>query len=150
MDVSGLGNIYNKYNEIYGEKNQSINKLQDKLQNTDYKNETEEELMKVCKDFEAYFVEQAFKALKNMVPESDMDKGEYMKYFGDNLIQEYASTAVNTGEGFGLANMLYEQMKRNYGIGTINTENVPAEGTIDNTEQVNSAEIAENTEGIAD
>ena len=37
-----------------------------------------------------------------------------MNYFKDNLTQEYAKSATDTSD-FGLAHMLYEQMKRTNG-----------------------------------
>ena len=39
-----------------------------------------------------------------------------MKMFGDTLTQEYEKSATEQGDGLGLAQMLYEQMKRNYGL----------------------------------
>ena len=38
-------------------------------------------------------------------------------YFKDFAVQELCSQ-VTDGDGLGLANTLYEQMKRNYGIGS--------------------------------
>ncbi|MBQ5917021.1 MAG: rod-binding protein, partial [Lachnospiraceae bacterium] len=97
---------------------------------------TDDELMKVCKEFEAYFTEQVFKSLERMVPESDEESSStssYMDYFGDMLTQEYAksSTESNNGKGLGIAQMLYEQMKRNYGLDTASTSSsaVAASGT---------------------
>ena len=85
--------------------------------NKDYSKATDEELMDVCKEFEAYFLEQTFKAMEKMIPKSeDEDSGNgasTLNMFKDNLIQEYASSATE-GEGLGLAQMLFEQMKRNY------------------------------------
>ena len=37
----------------------------------DYKNASDEELMDACKEFEAYFVEQMFKAMQKTVVKSD-------------------------------------------------------------------------------
>ena len=41
-----------------------------------------------------------------------------MDYFGDTFVQEIASEIVesNEGNGLGIAQTLYEQMKRNYGL----------------------------------
>lgn len=97
--------------------NSHTDKLQDKL-NGNFKNSTDEELMEVCKEFEAYFVEQMFKAMKKMVPESeesDSSTGQLKDYFEDMMIQEYAKDATE-GEGMGIAQMMYEQMKRNYDL----------------------------------
>ena len=57
-----------------------------------------------------------------MVPENEDEESSsissYMDYFGDTLTQEYAKSATesNNGKGLGIAQMLYEQMKRNYGL----------------------------------
>jgi flagellar protein FlgJ len=42
-------------------------------------------------------------------------------YYKDFAIQELCDE-VTDGEGIGLANMLYEQMKRNYNIDTVTVE----------------------------
>lgn len=117
-----LDGLYSQYSDLYtsstAQSQASANKLQSTLANTDYSASTDDELMEVCKDFEAYFVEQVFKALEKMVPESDDESStsSYMDYFGDTLTQEYAANATesNGGKGLGIAQMLYEQMKRNY------------------------------------
>ena len=108
---------------VISSSNNSANadKLKDSLANTDYSKSSKDELMEVCKEFEAYFIEQAYKSLEKMVPEnkeSSSDMSTYMDYFGDILTQEYAKNTVesNEGKGLGIAQMLYEQMKRNYGI----------------------------------
>ncbi len=94
--------------------------LANKLESVDYSKATDEELMEVCKDFESYFVEQMFKAMEKMVPKSEDDENSSMstvEYFSDMLTQEYASNATKQGS-FGIAEALYEQMKRNYSIPT--------------------------------
>lgn len=116
--LNGLSDIYGNYSDLYN-KNNSADNIQNKLESTDYSQSTEDELLDACKEFEAYFVEQAFKAMKKMVPENEEgSSSDYMDYFGDTLIQEYAKSATEQGDGFGIANMLYEQMKRNYGLDT--------------------------------
>ncbi len=89
---------------------QKANALKSSIQGLDVENASDKELMDVCKEFEAYFVEQIFKEMKKTV-KSPEDEGEYMQYFGDMLTQEYAKSATE-GEGLGLAKMLYESMKR--------------------------------------
>ncbi len=80
---------------------------------------SEEDLMKACKEFEAYFVEQIFKGMEKTIvkaDDSDSDVSMYKEYFGEMQTQEYAKAAVEQGDGIGLANQLYQQMKRNYGL----------------------------------
>jgi flagellar protein FlgJ len=85
-------------------------KLEAKL-DSDLGNSTNEELMDVCKSFESYFVEQMFKEMKKTVPNNEKEN-EYMNYFGDMLDQEYAEGVTDNGN-IGIAQMLYESMKRN-------------------------------------
>lgn len=116
--LNGLSDVFNDYSDIYN-KNSSAGNIKNKLESTDYSKSTDDELMDACKEFEAYFVEQAFKAMQKMVPENEEgSSSDYMEYFGDTLVQEYAKSATNQGDGFGIADMLYEQMKRNYGLDT--------------------------------
>lgn len=82
--------------------------LKDKLKNN---SASDEELMEVCKSFEAYLLEQVMKEMKKTV-HSDMDKNDYLEQFGDMLYEEYAEKATEN-EGLGLAQMLFEAMKRN-------------------------------------
>lgn len=86
--------------------------------NKDYSSSGDDELLDVCKEFEAYFTEQVFKALKSMVPENEDESSSTkstLNTFEDMLYQEYAESATE-GEGLGIAQMLYEQMKRNYNL----------------------------------
>ena len=135
-----LDGLYSQYSEMYtsnaAKDSAKADKLKDTLATTDYSKSAEDELMEVCKEFEAYFTEQVFKSLERMVPESDEESSStssYMDYFGDMLTQEYAksSTESNNGKGLGIAQMLYEQMKRNYGLDTASTSSsaVAASGT---------------------
>lgn len=125
LSIDSLTDIYNDYGEMYTQKHDKTSALKDKLSSTDYSTVADDELMSVCKEFEAYFTEQVFKSLERMVPKSEeSSSSSYMDYFGDTLTQEYAKSASNQGDGLGIAQMLYEQMKRNYGIGTVPAENV--------------------------
>ncbi|MBE5906210.1 MAG: hypothetical protein E7277_05350 [Lachnospiraceae bacterium] len=82
---------------------------------------TDEELMSVCKEFEAYFTEQVFKSMQKMVPESkdSSSANQQLKdYYKEELIKQYAASSSERGD-LGIAQMLYEQMKRNYGAPNI-------------------------------
>ena len=70
------------------------------------------------KEFEAYFVEQMFKAMMKTVP-TDSSTSNYtstiMDYYKDEMVQKLAKDSTETN-GLGLAQTLYEQMKRNYNL----------------------------------
>lgn len=82
----------------------------------DFSKATDEELMSVCKEFEAYFVEQMFKAMKKTIPENEEESAtSEFDMFEDTLYQEYAKQTAESGQ-LGMAQMLFEQMKRNYDV----------------------------------
>lgn len=93
--------------------NDITNKLKKDMSGAD-----DTELMDVCKEFEAYFIEQVFKNMKkSMVPQSESMSGAdatLKDFYEDKLMSEYAAGAAKQSEN-GLAQMLYEQMKRNRG-----------------------------------
>ncbi len=111
--ITGLTNQY-----VSSDYSQSTSALKDTLNNTDFSNATDEELMEACKSFESYLVEQVFKGMEKMIPKDDDESGSssYTEMFKDTLYQEYAEKATEQGDGLGIAQMLYKQMKRNYDI----------------------------------
>lgn len=115
MDISS---ITSAYSDIYASaSNQSTSKLESQL-DTDYTSATDEELMDACKQFEAYFLEQMFKEMLKTIPESEESSGStssLVDYYKDQMVQNIAADSTEQNS-MGLAQMLYEQMKRNYGI----------------------------------
>lgn len=90
------------------------------IQKKDYSQSSDEELMEACKEFEAYFVEQMYKAMQKTVEvlkddESSTPNTSLVDFFKGNTLQELAAISTEQ-ESLGLAQMLYEQMKRNYEI----------------------------------
>lgn len=111
------------YMDSAGKAASSTSDLEKTLGSGDLSNATDEELMDVCKDFEAYFIEQMFKSMERMVPkDEDEEESSSMSsmtdYFKDEMMSKYAEIAAdsNGGNGFGIAQTLYEQMKRNYSV----------------------------------
>lgn len=117
MDISGIGAIYAD-KAAQNAKNNKMNTLESSLKNANKAESTDEELMSVCKEFEAYFMEQVFKGMKTaMVPKHDVIDGPTQtlrEYYEDSMMTEYAKNASDQMEGSNsLAQMLYDQMKRN-------------------------------------
>lgn len=117
MDISNI----DAYKNYISSQNSSSSKLSSAMEKTDYNKSTDEELLGACKEFESYFLEQVFKEMEKTV---DVFKDEdstsaysssMLDYFGDETIQSLAKTSTTT-QGLGLAEQLYEQMKRNYGL----------------------------------
>jgi len=75
-------------------------------------------LLDVCKQFEAYFMEQVFKQMEKTIIKDEESSGTttaLVDYFKDSALQELTKTSTET-QGLGIAQTLYEQMKRNYGL----------------------------------
>lgn len=114
MDISGLTSAYTDFLTNTAD-NTKVNALKDTL-STDYSKATDEELMNACKQFEAYFIEQVFKGMEKTIPESQYSSSStstLVDYHKDNMIQELAAQSTETNS-IGLAQTMYEQMKRNY------------------------------------
>lgn len=93
------------------------NALQNRL-NGNLGNASEEELMSVCKEFEAYFVEQVMKEVEKTIPkneEEDASMSQLKDYFKEEMIQNLSEQICEQQE-LGLAQQMYEQMKRNYNL----------------------------------
>ena len=88
MDISGLTSAYTDYLTNTAD-NTKVNALKDTL-STDYSKATDEELMDVCKEFEAYFLEQMFKEMMNTIPKSEESSGStsnLVDYFKDEMVK---------------------------------------------------------------
>lgn len=117
MDLSGI----NGASYIDDATRAQAEALQKKWSNAKKEGSSDDELLSACKEFEAYMWEQVFKEMEKTakVFGDDKDKDAYasnmVDYFKDAVIQEVSSQASDQGNN-SLAQMLYEQMKRNYGI----------------------------------
>ncbi len=128
-DLSGINASALTEYAMQESKNASTIALQKKLENTaQTKSPKDDELWEACKSFEAYFLEKMFKEMQKSVdalkPESqDKSTSTLVDYFKDQTLQEICATSADT-QSNGFAQMLYENMKRNYDIpeGTLETD----------------------------
>ncbi|MCL2051582.1 MAG: rod-binding protein [Lachnospiraceae bacterium] len=112
-------NPLNAMSNIQNAESNSAAKLRHSLGNTNFSNSTDEELLTACKEFEAYFLEMVFKEMQKSVDlfadKKDQSTSQMVEYFRDQTIQKIASDATES-QGLGLAQQLFEAMKRNYNI----------------------------------
>lgn len=113
MDISNIS-AYVDYAKTQASTNAS--KVEDTAAK-DYSQASDEELLGACKEFEAYLLEQVFKEMTKTTSFVDKDSayGNLIDFFGDNVIQEMCKQSTQS-QGLGIAEQLYEQMKRNYQI----------------------------------
>ena len=96
--------------------------LESKLSKGNLKDASDEELMEVCKTFESYLLEKVLEKTKKTLTDSEEeDNSPYMNMFGDKLYQEYADQITEHGE-LGLAQQLFEAMKRDFGSSRVKTD----------------------------
>jgi Rod binding domain-containing protein len=132
MDLGGISSVYSNYLTSQASDNKAST-LQSKLESS-ATSDDDEELKSACREFESYFVEQVFDAMLETTKlfSDDEDEDGYsskmVDYFKDFAVQELCDE-VTEGDGIGLANTLYEQMKRNYSIDTVTPETVAAAAT---------------------
>lgn len=113
--IDGLSALSNSYLDTWKE---SSAISAENTASKDYHSATDAELMAACKEFETYFVEQLFKSMRATIHKADDSESSgssYTDMFEDTLYQEYAKNATESGQ-LGLAQTLYEQMKRTYDI----------------------------------
>ena len=74
--------------------------------------DSEQELKKVCQDFEAIFLNQIMKSMRDTVPES----GLFEKGVAFNIVQsmhdEALTDELSKSGGIGLAKQLYDQLSK--------------------------------------
>lgn len=115
LDVSSMLNSYTDYVSQTAADSKAASSVDPKK---DYSKATDEELMDACKKFEAYFMEQCLKEMWKTVDTEESDSAAtntLKEFYEDKLISELATQSTETNS-LGLAQMLYEQMKRNYDL----------------------------------
>ena len=111
--TGSIGDVYSGYLYQSDMSNVNASALSSKLKQTNASEATDEELLDACKEFESYLVEQVMKQVQDSIPKSDEEKdNKYLDYFGDMMLQEYASVLTEQGD-LGIAQKLYESMKNN-------------------------------------
>lgn len=124
MDVSSITSMLSQTGATNAANNASTAKT-DSLKNSVHglsSNSSDEELMEVLKDFESYFIEQMIKQMKETFTDDDKESSvasQYTDTFMDYAIEDIADMLLEEVGG-NMTQQLFEQMKRNYNIPTVN------------------------------
>ena len=143
MDVSGITSMLSQTGATNATNNASAAKT-DSLKNSVHglsSNSTDEELMEVLKDFESYFIEQMIKQMKETFTDDDEESSmasQYTDTFMDYAIEDIADMLLEEVGG-NMTQQLFEQMKRNYNIPTV--EEVEVENVQKNVGDTSTKEI---------
>ncbi len=78
-----------------------------KYRNIDVKKLSNEEILKVSREFESIFINQLFKSMRKTIQKSDwLNGGLKQEIFEDMLYEEYSKKIAHSG-GIGLGDMVY-------------------------------------------
>lgn len=94
----------------------------------------DKELLRACQEFESFFIYMVMKEMRKTVPKSGLiNGGRAEEIFQDLMDEEMGKSIAKTpgGSGFGIATMLYRQLKRPEAI-------IPAKPKTDEEEPRNS------------
>lgn len=128
MDISNISSLTEYYTSVTGETKATelARNLSGKAENAS----TDDELMDVCKQFESYMLEQVFKHMDKTVMRNDDGKDasteNLVDFFRGQAIQDLASQSTEK-QGLGIAQQLYEQLRRNYGL---DENSIPADQVV--------------------
>lgn len=118
MDLTGLSN----YTDYMTDTNRvAAENLQSQLEKTNQaKGADDDALLDACKQFESYLWEQVYKEMTKSInlfgsDEEDGYASNMVDYFKDSVIQEISEQTASQGSN-SLAQLLYEQAKRNYNL----------------------------------
>jgi peptidoglycan hydrolase FlgJ len=89
---------------------------------------SDDEMMEACKSFESYMVEQVIKNVGSDITSDEEDSSGYLSMFKDNMYEDLADKVTDSGT-LGIAEQLYESMKRNYGSGVTDASGDSASDT---------------------
>ena len=128
MDISNISSLTDYYTSVTGEA--GATELARSLSGRAENASTDDELMDVCKQFESYMLEQVFKHMDKTVMRNNDDKDasteNLVDYFRSQSFQELASQSTEK-QGLGIAQQLYEQLRRNYGL---DEKSIPADQVV--------------------
>ncbi|MCL5040819.1 MAG: rod-binding protein [Firmicutes bacterium] len=67
-------------------------------------------LKKACREFEALFLQQLLKEMRQTILRSDLLPGQAGQGLHQDLAEEALAQAISSGRGIGLAEILYRQL----------------------------------------
>ena len=123
MNMTGITSMLNQTASTNASNNANTAKT-DSLKNSVTglsSSSTEEELKEVLEDFESYFLEQIIKKMKDTFTDDDKESSvasQYTDTFMDYAIEDVADLLLDEVGGT-MTQQLFEQMKRNYNIPTV-------------------------------
>jgi flagellar protein FlgJ len=71
----------------------------------------DKKLMATCRDFEALFIQQLLKEMRKTVPKDGIIPESYEQSIYNSMLDEEWANSMSESKSFGLADMLFEQLR---------------------------------------
>lgn len=98
---------------LLNKQNNDFQAVLDKVQSE----QDDKKLREACQDMEAIFVNQLLKQMRATVPKSSLvDESMGSSIYKEMLDTEYSTMISKSPQNFGLADMLYKQLKRDIAV----------------------------------
>ena len=112
MAVSSIGDTY--FTNYSADATDAVSdRVTNQIQNAG----TDEEMLDACKQFEQYMIQQMLKSMEESAKvfsdDEDDSSGDYVEMFQDNYLSAIAEQMVNSGQGLGIAEQLYNSINQN-------------------------------------
>ena len=106
-----------------------------------------DELKKVSQEFEAFFIREIFKSMRNSSQwgEGLIEKSHARSTY-ESMHDEKLADDISQGRGIGISDMLFKQMLKSYGIESETAQNITDNET-DNTETDDDEDTALDVKG---
>jgi len=115
MEINSIGSLPG-FSAIDTVKNKAEDDSFDKMLNNAIKNKDDKELKKACKEFESTILYMVYKSMKATIPKSNLIPESAGRDIIESMLDEQLVKEVSEKGGFGLAEMLYKQLKSAYNI----------------------------------
>ena len=112
MAVSSIGDTY--FTNYSADATDAVSdRVTNQIQNAG----KDEEMLDDCKQFEEYMIQQMLKSMEESAKvfsdDEDDSSGDYVEMFQDNYLSAIAEQMVNSGQGLGIAEQLYNSINQN-------------------------------------
>lgn len=111
MEIQGIGNKDMAASVSSSKAKAADSSFEKHLENAMNKNE-EQELKKVCKEFEGILINMMYKQMRASVPKSDLLPGDVGRDVFESMLDEKLTEEASKGRGIGLADVLYKQLSK--------------------------------------
>lgn len=132
IDSAALGNLTGTYQSALTSQQEIIDTDAFKKTLEQAASDKDLEKLKVAsQEFEAYFVNTLFKEMRKTIQDGGLTEKSQARETFEGMLDEEMSKLIGKKGGFGIADLIFENMSRVYGSQKVETESVDADAILD-------------------